>query len=497
MKSKKTQEITLEKHLRAPIVTIMGHVDHGKTSILDAIRSSNLTSRESGGITQHTGAYSVVKNNKKIIFIDTPGHEAFTSMRSRGGKVADIVILVVAANDGVMPQTKEAIEHAKQANVPIIVAINKVDIEGVNLDKVKRQLSENGILLDEYGGDISAVKVSALAKTGIDELLDTINIVSELIIDKLEIKDDNLDAFVVESQRSSKKGVITTVIVKSGKIKIKDEIGVVFKEHKIVAKVKSIIDVNTKKPISEAVGGDVVEILGFTDTPSAGDVIKLSADLNEQVTDDTRAMHVHSDVDEKKTLNVVVKADTFGTLEAIVASLEKLDYEDTKVRILLAAVGDLTESDLLVASTAPKTIIAAFKVNVARELEQDAASKKLIIRKYDVIYHLIEELQGALEGVVEIEESKAKGSGIIIQIFKLPKSGVKIAGTLVINGKFRVNDRVGIYRGSSATALHITRIKNLKEGQNEVDISKKGSETGIMFKTPYNDIEVEDRIEVI
>lgn len=499
MKNPKTSK-TDNKTYRPPIITIMGHVDHGKTSLLDALRQSNITSTESGGITQHTGAYIVEKDGKKLIFIDTPGHEAFTQMRARGGKAADIVILVVAADDGVMPQTKEAIMHAKAANVDIVVALNKCDLVGANPDKVKKQLAQEGIAIEGYGGNIVCTEVSAIKKTGLDELLEVLFLIGELNKTNFEVDPQGqLKALIIESKHDAKKGALVTAVVKNGTLKLRDHISAGMKE----GKVKQLLN-NERKPVKEAVPGDIVEILGFTEAPLAGEMITEAGEevapnsgsnahkIEAQALSEEKAEERKK---EGKNLNVIIRADTVGTLEAITASLKKLNIDEASCNILFEGIGDVKESDVLLASTS-KAVIVAFKVKVPRSVADIAENQKIIIREHDIIYKLIEEIEGALEGVLEIEEAKIRGKGFVIKIFELPKSKMKVIGTFVEVGRFKANDRVGIFREDKDNPLYISRIKSIHVGNNEVKEATKGQECGLLFKPQVEDIQLDDIISV-
>ena len=496
--AKKKIKITQNQNMltRPAIVTLMGHVDHGKTSILDAIRQTQITATESGGITQQIGAYSVERNGKKLVFIDTPGHEAFTQMRARGGAAADVVVLVVAADDGVMPQTKEAILHAKAAAVPIVVAINKIDLPGANITKVKQQLSQNGILVEGYGGDIVVAEVSAIKGTGIDNLLDVLNLVAELEQDKLKVDINGLlRAIIIESRHDPKRGIEVSAIVKEGTLKVRDDVIA----GKIETRIKSIID-SYGKSLKEAVPGDAVKLLGFSETPAVGEIIHRKGEAfestkKEETETDSKSVLVEG-VSKKKALNLIIRADTVGTQEAIVASINKLQVEDAQPVILFAGTGDVKESDVLLASTA-RGVVIAFKVNVSSAVADIADSQKVIIREHDIIYKLLEEIEAALEGVLEIEEAKIKGRGLVIKIFTLPKSGMKIAGTLIEAGKFKVNDRIGIFRAEDEVPLYVARVKELHIGTDEVDVAKKGSEAGLLFKPALDDVQLDDRIEAL
>lgn len=486
-------------YIRPPIVTVMGHVDHGKTSLLDAIKNTQVVRTESGGITQHIGAYTVLNNNKKITFIDTPGHEAFSQMRSRGGAVADIVILVVAADDGVMPQTKEAISHALQSNAKIIVAINKIDLPGADPIKIKKQLAQDNIMVEGYGGDVVAVEVSATKKIGIDNLLNTINLVAEVNVDDYQSElDAKLEAIIIESKKDPRKGVLVTVVVKNGILEIGEEITT----GQIDGKVKSLSTYESKNT-TQVLPGEAVEIMGFTDVPAVGQKIYRKSEYGVDQKSQKQAEHKINPVESSKSetntsriLNVVVRADTYGTQEAICDSLKKLAIEDAQVNILLAGTGPVKESDVLLASSST-CIILAFKVAVSDQILALAKSSKVIISEYEIIYKLIEDIQGALEGVVEIEEAKIKGKGFVIDKFTLPKSGAVIAGVFIEAGKFKINNRVGIFRGASETPLFITRVKSIHVGKNEVETANKGVEAGLMFKPQFDDIQLDDAIKII
>ena len=508
MVKKKSQQKTEEKAVyRPPIVTLMGHVDHGKTSILDAVRKSKLTSLESGGITQHIGAYTIENNGKKITFIDTPGHEAFSQMRARGGAAADIVILVVAADDGVMPQTKEAIMHAKAANVPIIVAINKCDLPSADIMRVKRQLAENNIPVEGFGGDVVAVEVSALKGTGINELLDVILLIAEMNKDKLSADPNGVfEALVIESRHDPKKGIMVSAVVKDGTLNLRDEISAGEAEGKVRSLSNSL-----GKVVKSAVPGDAVEILGFSDLPQSGDVIKKNEEKGSksslgkesETSEISGAMEApvasETPIDPltgKKILNLLIKADTAGTCEAIVSSINKLKVEEAIPNILLSGAGDAKESDVLLASSG-RAVIMAFRVNVPASVLELAKSHKVIIREHEIIYALIEEVEDALQGVLEIEEAKVKGKGLVIKVFTIKKSNMKVAGTLVEGGRFKVGSRIGIFREDNETPVYVSRVKSLHIGAGEVNEAKKGEECGILLKPAIDDIQLDDVIEIL
>ncbi len=472
---------------RPAIITVMGHVDHGKTTLLDALRETNEAERESGGITQHVGASQIEYKGSKITFIDTPGHEAFTQMRARGGKIADIVILVVAADDGVKPQTKEAISHAKAANLPIIVAINKIDVPGANPQRVKGELTKEGIIPEDMGGDTICVEVSAKTKQNIDKLLEAISTVAEFIESK-ESRDTPLKGYVLESKHDSKKGYIANIILTSGKLKVGEEI-LIGKRH--IAKIRAI----TKYPgvqVKEIEAGDPAEILGLKEIVEPGEIFEKYAGqkIEEEKKKPKQAEATKGD------LNIILRADTQGTLEAIEASLRKLKYEDKTVNIVLSGVGDVKESDVLLAK-ASSAIILAFKVKVPPIVLDRAKQNKIIVREYSVIYELLEEIEGALEGLLEMEEEKIKGRAIIKKLFPLP-SGDIVAGVEVLYGKLKVGDKVSIREEEdSKTEVFKTRIKKLKHGKEDVERIDTDKEGGVLLKNGFEKLQEGYIIEVL
>ncbi len=485
------------KQYRTPVVTIMGHVDHGKTSILDAIRNTTIVRTESGGITQHINAYTIEKNKRKITFIDTPGHEAFSKMRSRGGAVADIIVLVVAANDGVMPQTKEAIMHAKASSANIIVAINKCDLPGADPEKVRRQLSENGIAVEGYGGDIVTVEVSATKGTNIDQLVDVILLVVDMNQEKFELDESGkFEAVVIESKKHPKRGVLVTVLVKSGILKKGQDLF----SKTISGKVKQLTDWNGKL-VDVINAGEAAEIMGFSDVLEVGDVLRGEKGevviKPDEVTTSGAEVVLETDSNTlSKKLNVIIRADSTGTQEAIENSISKISVDGSVVNILFSATGPVKESDVLLASTS-RAIIIAFKSLVSDSIKELAKSSKVLIREHDIIYKLLEEIEEALEGVLEIEEAKIKGKGIVIEKFTLPKSGDLIVGMLIESGKFKANNRIGIFRNDSDVPVFVTKIRSIHIGKLEVDSASKGDECGLMFKPSYDDVQLEDVIKIL
>ena len=489
---------TTEKNLRAPIVTVMGHVDHGKTSILDVIRHSNVQSREYGGITQHIGAYQIQHKNKKITFIDTPGHAAFTQMRARGGKAADIVVLVVAADEGVKPQTKEAISHALAAKVPIIVAINKMDKAGANSQKVKQELASENILVEDWGGESLSVEVSAKSGENIDKLLDAILLVNEMH----ELKADpagELEAIIIESRLDRKKGVVVSCIVRNGTLRFGDKIV----SGGFKCKVKSMTD-DKGNTVQTAEPSAPVEILGFKDVPRVGDLIVYEgSDLEELAVQEDRAEIIGKDA--KKTIAVVLKADTQGTLEAVKSSLADLISSSVgatyALKFLYSGTGDITESDVILAQSAKGGIVLGFNIRLPSSAASVAESNKVLVKTYLTIYDLIDDAKNILEGTAVDAESKIKGRGQVIKLFKLP-SGDVIVGTKVLAGALKTGVRVSIYDKdpsdvtSDDIPLYTGTIKSLHKGQEEVKVIGKDVECGVMLKPHFDDVAVGMWLEV-
>ena len=490
---------------RAPVITIMGHVDHGKTSLLDYIRSAKVAAGEAGGITQHVGAYMVEKNGRNITFIDTPGHEAFTEMRSRGAKVTDIVIVVVAADDGVKPQTKEAVEHAKAAGVPIIIAVNKMDKEAANPDLVKAQLAELGITPVDWGGEHEFVPVSAKTGMGIEDLLETILLQADL----LELKADptrDVKATVIESSLEKGRGPVATVVIEDGTMRVGDIVvaGVAF------GKVKALLD-DLGRSVKEALPGEPVVVLGLSEVPGAGDTLisvktdkiareyaKKKAEYLRQKElskttkvslDDLSAMIAEGAL---KTLPVIIKADVQGSLEAIKGSLEKIRNSETKVNIVSAGIGGITESDVALASASSDCIILGFHVRPTGVVKEKAKSAGVEIKTYNIIYDLIDDVTNIVTGLMApVIREENIGQAMVREVFPVPKLG-HIAGCIVTDGtinrgvKIRViRDGVIIYEGS------VSSLKRFKEDVKEVG---KGYECGVGI-TGYTDIKVGDYIE--
>ncbi len=488
---------------RHAVVTLMGHVDHGKTSLLDYIRKSNITDKEYGGITQHIGAYVVQTPHGKLTFLDTPGHEAFTAMRARGANVTDVVILVVAADDGVMPQTIEAINHAKAAGVPIVVAINKVDKPGVDVDRVKRQLMEHGLMPEEWGGKTVMVPVSAKTGQGVDELLEMVILEAEL----LELKtnyDKPAHGVVLEAQVHPFKGVVATLLVQSGRLKVGDAIIV----GDTYGKIKSIVNDRGQR-IKELLPSEAGEVLGIEEVPQAGDRFFVVSSEKEarriaeekkerkkkqgtvQRTISLENLFEQFQKGEEKVLRVILKADVQGTLEAIKASLEKLSTDEVKVEIIHAGVGEISHSDTLLAE-ASKAIIIGFNVGINPRAKKYIEEKKLDVRVYKIIYELLDQIKSALEGMLEpIIRDVWIGTAEVRQVFKLSKAGT-VAGCYVKKGKIVRSAKAKLLRnGQEVWSGKIASLKRFKDDVREV---AEGYECGIALEN-FSQIMVGDVIE--
>jgi len=474
---------------RSPVVTIMGHVDHGKTTLLDAIRSSNLVDKESGGITQHIGAYRVAVKNRTITFIDTPGHEAFTRLRARGAKATDIVILVVAADDGVMPQTKEAIDHAKAANVPIIVAINKVDKPDANVERVKQQLSKENLLVEDWGGKTISVEVSAKEKKNIGDLLEMILLLSDILELKANPKVP-AQGVVLEARLDSQKGPLATVIIQQGTL----EQGQAFVTGMTMGKVRAMFDEHGK--VLKSAGPSMpVEIMGFADVPVAGDPFQVMGDPQaaKQVVEFRRMLAKAPEAardsgvtlddlfkkiegGQAKELALVLKADVQGSLEVLADVVPPLGTEKVKIKIVHAATGNISEGDVLLAS-ASKAIVIGYNVKPDPKILELAKKEEVEIRTYKIIYQLTDDIKKAVIGLLEpVIKETYQGRAEVRKIFQIPKVG-QIAGCYVQDGRITRNSEARVLRGREV--LHqgrITSLKHLKENVTEV---KKDYECGI------------------
>ena len=488
---------------RPPVITVMGHVDHGKTSLLDAIRKTNVTSREAGGITQHIGAYKVNYQGKQIVFLDTPGHEAFTAMRARGAQVTDVAILVVAADDGVMPQTIEAINHAKAAKVPIIVAINKIDRPGANPDHVKQQLAEHELIPEDWGGDTIMVPVSAHQKTGISDLLEMILLVAEM----QELKaNPNLPAHgtIIEAQLDKGRGPVATVLVQRGTLHIGDTIiaGTSY------GKVRAMINDRGEK-VKKALPSTPVEVLGLNDVPAAGDILDSTDEktargvaekriakkkeeeikLNSKVSLDDLFQRIKEG--EIKELNIVVKADVQGTIEALKASLEKIKNDEVKVAVVHAGVGAITESDVMLASAA-NALIIGFNVRPDANARKAAETEKVDVRTYRVIYDAINDVEAAIKGMLAPKFKEViQGRVEIRQLITISK--LKIAGCYVVEGKVTNSSKVRVVR--DGIVVHEGVIESLRRFKDDVKEVAQGYECGITLEK-FSDLKEGDVFEV-
>lgn len=482
---------------RVPVVTVMGHVDHGKTTLLDAIRNTRVAQTETGGITQHIGASVVEINGKKITFIDTPGHEAFTAMRAKGAKVTDIVILVVAADDGVKEQTLEALNHARDAKVPIIVAINKIDAPGANPDRVKNQLSELGLIPDEWGGDTIYVEVSALKKINIDKLLEAVLLQAELMELKADYHKKGV-GFVIESKIDQGRGVVFTVIVKNGVVRVGDN----FVVGTTSGRVRAIFNDKGQR-INEILPGLPGEIVGADELPSAGDKFNVvdSEDIAREIAEKRRYYSKIENIkslkssvavfEETKELKYIVKGDVFGSVEAIKYSLEKLSTEEIKVKVIHWGVGQVNESDVMLAS-AGKASIIAFRTKVGGKAGEIAEREKVRIRKYNIIYEIIEDVKKDIEGLKEpVFVEKVLGTAEVKKVFKISGVG-NVAGCYVRSGVIQRKAKVRIYRDN--VLVFDGEILSLKHFKEDVSEIKEGFECGIAFKN-FNDIKEGDVIE--
>ena len=498
---------------RPPVVTVMGHVDHGKTKLLDAIRHTNLMEAEAGGITQHIGAYQAVArtgegDERPITFIDTPGHEAFTAMRARGANVTDIVILVVAADDGVMPQTVEALNHAQAANVPIVVAVNKVDKEGANPAKIRQQLTEYGLVAEEYGGDTMFVDISAKQRIGIDELLEAVLLTADASLDLRANPHQDAQGVAIEAHLDRGRGPVATVLVQRGTLKVGDSIvaGDAF------GRVRAMLDEKGQQ-LAEAGPSRPVQVLGFTSVPGAGDSFlvvdedrvarqiaerRQARERNAQLAQSRRRISL-DDIErvlkqgEIQQLNLILKGDGSGSVEALEDALLKIEVgEEVSLRIIHRGVGGITEDDVNLA-TASDAIVIGFNVRPVGKARELADREGVEIRHYTVIYQAIDEIEAALKGMLRPEFEEAQlGTAEVREVFRVPRVG-NIAGCLVRSGEIRRNAKARLIRDSVVVAdnLTITSLKRFKEDATEV---REGYECGIGLGS-FNDIKIDDVIE--
>mgnify|MGYP000321325343 FL=1 len=487
---------------RPSVVTIMGHVDHGKTSLLDYIRKTNVVSSEAGGITQAIGAYQITYHDQKITFIDTPGHEAFTEMRARGASVTDIVIIIVAADDGVMPQTKEAIDHAKAAKVPIIVAINKIDKPNANADKVLTELAEYGLTPEEWGGDTLVARISAKTGEGVEELLDTILLVAEMKELKANPK-RYASGVVLESRLDKQVGSIASLLIQNGTLRLGDPVVV----GTAYGKIRSLKN-DQGQNIVEAGPSTPVEITGLNELPAAGDKfmafetekqareVSNHRKIRAKEADTNRSGMSLEDLfgaiqDGTKEINIVLKADVKGSEEAVKHSLEKIKVEDIKINVIRSGVGTITESDVVLAK-ASHAIIIGFNVKPSNKTMEMAKEDSVEIRLYNIIYKVVEDMEAAMKGMLEpVYEEKTTGEGEIRQIFKFSKVG-NIAGSHVTSGVIKNNSEVRIIR--DGIVIYTGRIRSIQHEKDQVKEVKKDMDCGITFEN-FQDIKVGDNFE--
>ena len=495
---------------RPPVVTVMGHVDHGKTSLLDAIRKSEVMKSEAGGITQHIGAYQIHHDhdgvNRAITFIDTPGHEAFTAMRARGAKVTDIAVLVVAADDGIMPQTIEALNHAQAADVPIVVAVNKVDKEGANPDKVRQQLTEYNLVAEEYGGETIFVNVSAKSGQGVQDLIDSILLTADAAIDLRAVADDSARGVAIEAHLDRGRGPVTTVLVQRGTLKIGDPIvaGGAF------GRVRAMLDENGDN-VDTAGPSRPVQVLGFTSVPSAGDTFlvadedrtarqiaekRQAAERNAQLAKARKKVSLEDFMEQSKisTLNLILKGDVSGSVEALEEALMQLDVgAEVDLRVIHRGVGAITKSDITLAS-ASTAVVIGFNVKPEPQTAIFADQEGVEVRFYSVIYQAIDEIELSLKGLLKpIFEEAILGNAEVREIFKSSKAG-NIAGSIVKDGIIRRNAKARIMRGDTIIVddLTIDSLKRFKDDATEV---KEGFECGIGLGN-MKDLQIGDTIQV-
>ncbi|NQT65518.1 MAG: translation initiation factor IF-2, partial [FCB group bacterium] len=503
LEEQKVEDEDVETATRPPIVTIMGHVDHGKTAILDRIRSTNVIAGEAGGITQHIGAYQVDYNGKKITFLDTPGHEAFAAMRARGANVTDIAVIVVAANESVKKQTIEAIDHAKSAGVTIIVAINKIDLKDANVDKTIADLMKQNIMLEDYGGDVMWTECSAKTGEGIDDLLESILLSTEMMELKAPIN-INAEGIVIESRKDARKGTIVTILVQKGKL-IKSDSVVCGATYGHIRKIED----ERGHEIDELNPADVGVLYGLNKVPKAGDILNKVDDEKKarQISAERRNIRREREKYQSKTnldnlfqrikedkmseIKLIVKADTDGSVEALCDSFQKLSTDEVVVNIIRKAVGGINEADVNMAS-ASDAIIIGFHVRAGTSAKKLAEGEKVQIKLYQIIYEAIEEIQSAMTGMLKPKfEEKYMGTAVVKQVFRITKVGT-IAGVAVEKGVIRNEGVVRIYRND--IVIQEGKLSSLKHYSEEVKELKVGTEGGIGIEN-FNDIKVADVIE--
>jgi translation initiation factor IF-2 len=484
---------------RAPIVTVMGHVDHGKTSLLDAIRATEVAAGERGGITQHIGASEAVKDGRRVVFLDTPGHEAFTAMRARGAKVTDIAVLVVAADDGVMPQTLEAIDHAKAAKVPIVVALNKIDKPDSNPERVKTELSEHGVIIEEYGGDVPLVAVSAKQGTGIDDLIDTILVVADVQELKANPKRSAVGT-VVEAEMDKGRGPVATALLQTGTLKVGDIVVV----GETYGRVRALENSRGER-VKKAGPSSAVLVLGLAQVPAAGDILRAVPDektARSMVEDRQLAsrpdaggratledLYRQIQAGQTKELRIILKADVQGSLGAIRHSLEQIQSEEVRINLLHEGTGDISDNDILLAS-ASDAVVVGFNTKLDPQARRTAEAEGVDVRLYDIIYKLTDEMDAALKGLLEPEEVEVvEGRAEVRQIFRSGRN--VIAGCYVTEGRI-VRGGARLYRGGKL--LTTDRIESLRRFRDDVREVASGFECGIGL-AGFNEVEEGDVIE--
>jgi translation initiation factor IF-2 len=489
---------------RAPIVTVMGHVDHGKTSLLDAIRTTELAAGERGGITQHIGASEVVKDGKRVVFLDTPGHEAFTAMRARGAKVTDIAIVVVAADDGVMPQTLEAISHAKAAKVPIIIALNKIDKPDANAERVKTELTEAGIVVEEYGGEVPLVPVSARTRVGLDELIEMVLLVADLQELKANPKRDAVGT-IVEAKLDKGRGPVATALVQTGTLKVGDIIVV----GETFGRVRALEN-DMGKRVTKAGPSSAVVILGLADVPEAGDILRVVKDEKEARTMvETRKaaaaakggegsgratledLYSQIQAGQAKELRIILKSDVSGSLGAITHALEQLDQDEIRLNVLLEGAGDITDNDIMLAA-ASNAIVVGFNTKITETARRAAEVEGVDVRLYDIIYKLTDDVEAALKGLLEPEIVEVvEGRAEVRQVIRVGKNTV-IAGSFVTEGRIVRGGNARVWRSSKVIATD--RIESLRRFRDDVREVQANYECGIGLAN-FHDIVEGDVIE--
>ncbi len=495
---------------RPPVVTIMGHVDHGKTTLLDAIRNARVVATEAGGITQHIGAYQVDVDGRKITFLDTPGHEAFTAMRARGAKVTDIAVLVVAADDGVMPQTKESIAHARAAEVPIVVAVNKVDLADANIDRVKGELAQEGLNPEDWGGDTQFAEVSAKTQQNLDELLEKVLLVADLELEGLKANPDaEASGPIIESRLDVGRGPVATVLVQRGTLKVGDAVVA----GDAYGRVKALFDYKGERRES-AVPGEPVEILGFDKPPAAGELARVvendreARDVanrrgerlrREQLASvrpttgvSLEGLYEQLQAGEVSDLNLIIRGDVVGSVEAVVSELSKFEHSEVRLNVIAEGVGAITQNDIMLAS-ASDALIVGFNVRPNAEARELAAREGVEIRTYDVIYKLTEEIEQALVGkLAAVTTEETIGEAEVRALFRVSRLGT-IAGCMVTDGVVRRNGSVRVIRDGAV--IYTTTISQLKRFKDDVREVAEGFECGILLEG-FNDVKEGDVLEI-